>query len=116
MLWVPVWSAASHLCTCPGVVAADALQVLLKYNMQRGVVVIPKATQRAHLEENSKGMFEWRLTNEQKVGAADWQECIDCVKLQFGSCSFCGHKLLFRKPFVAVCLADLAGHIVHPNR
>eukprot|EP00878_Enallax_costatus_P042491 GHUV01049870.1.p1 GENE.GHUV01049870.1~~GHUV01049870.1.p1 ORF type:complete len:360 (+),score=108.37 GHUV01049870.1:232-1311(+) len=42
-------------------------QVLLKYNMQRGVVVIPKATSREHLAENFVGMFDWRLSNQQKV-------------------------------------------------
>lgn len=45
------------------------LQVLLKYNMQRGVVVIPKATSHKHLAENFVGMFDWRLSNQQKVGA-----------------------------------------------
>lgn len=42
-------------------------QVLLKWNMQRGVPVIPKATSRDHLAENFVGMSDWRLTNEQKV-------------------------------------------------
>jgi hypothetical protein len=44
-----------------------ASQVLLKYNLQRGVPVIPKATSRDHLAENLAGMFSWRLTNHQKV-------------------------------------------------
>jgi diketogulonate reductase-like aldo/keto reductase len=43
------------------------LQVLLKWNMQRGVPVIPKATSRDHLAENFVDMFNWRLTNQQKV-------------------------------------------------
>lgn len=42
-------------------------QVLLKWSMQRGVPVIPKATSREHLAENFADMFNWRLTNEQKV-------------------------------------------------
>eukprot|EP00879_Flechtneria_rotunda_P030345 GHRR01032968.1.p1 GENE.GHRR01032968.1~~GHRR01032968.1.p1 ORF type:complete len:299 (+),score=105.12 GHRR01032968.1:711-1607(+) len=44
-----------------------ANQVLLKYNLQRGVVVIPKATSQKHLEENFRDMFNWKLTNQQKV-------------------------------------------------
>lgn len=35
--------------------------------MQRGVVVIPKAGSTEHLQENFKGMFDWRLSNQQKV-------------------------------------------------
>lgn len=45
-------------------------QVLLKWNLQRGVVVIPKASSEGHLRENLEGMFKWKLTNEQKVGVA----------------------------------------------
>jgi diketogulonate reductase-like aldo/keto reductase len=43
------------------------LQVLLKYNMQRGVVVIPKASSPEHLAANLQDMFSWRLNNQQKV-------------------------------------------------
>jgi diketogulonate reductase-like aldo/keto reductase len=43
------------------------LQVLLKWNTQRGVPVIPKATSREHLAENFVGMTDWRLSNAQKV-------------------------------------------------
>lgn len=41
-------------------------QVLLKWNVQRGVAVIPKATGEAHLRENIEGMFDWKLTWDQK--------------------------------------------------
>lgn len=41
-------------------------QVLLKWNVQRGVPVIPKATSPSHLSENFQGMFEWKLTWDQK--------------------------------------------------
>eukprot|EP00882_Tetradesmus_deserticola_P031411 GHRQ01035517.1.p2 GENE.GHRQ01035517.1~~GHRQ01035517.1.p2 ORF type:complete len:106 (-),score=34.13 GHRQ01035517.1:53-370(-) len=52
----------------PASVASLALsQVLLKYNMQRGVVVIPKASSPEHLAENLRDMFSWRLNNQQKV-------------------------------------------------
>jgi diketogulonate reductase-like aldo/keto reductase len=47
-----------------------SLQVLLKYNMQRGVAVIPKATCEQHLAENITDMFNWRLSNQQKVRQA----------------------------------------------
>lgn len=43
------------------------LQVLLKYNMQRGVPVLAKASSPAHLAENLTGMFDWKLTNDQKA-------------------------------------------------
>ena len=43
------------------------MQVLLKWNTQRGVPVIPKASSPAHMISNLKGLFEWRLTYEQKV-------------------------------------------------
>lgn len=42
-------------------------QVLLKWNTQRGVPVIPKATSREHLAENFVGMTDWRLSNAQKA-------------------------------------------------
>lgn len=44
-------------------------QVLLKWNVQRGVGVIPKASSEARLRENSEGLFTWRLTWDQKVWA-----------------------------------------------
>ena len=47
----------------------SAAQVLLKWNLQRGVAVIPKASSEAHLRENLAGCFEWRLSNEHKVQA-----------------------------------------------
>lgn len=43
-------------------------QVLLKWNVQRGVPVIPKAGSEPHLAENIQGLFTWRLTWDQKVG------------------------------------------------
>ena len=42
-------------------------QVLLKWNIQRGVVVIPKASSEAHLKENISGCFDWKLSNDHKV-------------------------------------------------
>ena len=54
-------------------------QVLLKWNLQRGVVVIPKASSEGHLRENLEGMFKWKLTNEQKVGVAGEGERERCV-------------------------------------
>ena len=44
------------------------LQVLLKWNVQRGVAVVPKSGSEAHLRENIEGLFSWRLTWDQKVG------------------------------------------------
>lgn len=42
-------------------------QVLLKWNVQRGVAVIPKAGSEPHLAENIEGLFGWRLTWDQKA-------------------------------------------------
>jgi diketogulonate reductase-like aldo/keto reductase len=56
------------------------LQVLLKYNMQRGVVVIPKASSPEHLAANLQDMFSWRLNNQQKVRTA--AACFRCLKQQ----------------------------------
>lgn len=42
--------------------------MLLKWNVQRGVAVIPKAGSEPHLAENIEGLFGWRLTWDQKVG------------------------------------------------
>ncbi|PRW21059.1 Alcohol dehydrogenase [NADP(+)] [Chlorella sorokiniana] len=42
-------------------------QVLLKWNVQRGVPVIPKAGSEPHLAENIEGLFTWRLTWDQKA-------------------------------------------------
>lgn len=42
-------------------------QVLLKWNAQRGVPVIPKAASRGHQADNLEGMFAWRLGGEHKA-------------------------------------------------
>ena len=42
-------------------------QVILKWNMQRGIAVIPKASSESHLRENIDGCFDWKLSNEHKV-------------------------------------------------
>lgn len=42
-------------------------QVLLRWNVQRGVPVIPKAGSEPHLRSNIEGLFGWRLTQEQQV-------------------------------------------------
>lgn len=40
---------------------------MLKWNAQRGVVVIPKAQIPAHFKANFEGFWDWSLTEEQKV-------------------------------------------------
>lgn len=42
-------------------------QVLLRWNVQRGVPVIPKTTNAARLEENIQGLFEWALDHKSKA-------------------------------------------------
>lgn len=51
-------------------------QVLLKWNVQRGVPVLPKASSRPHLEENLTGLFTWRLSYQQKAKL----DALDCGK------------------------------------
>ena len=42
-------------------------QVLLRWNVQRGVAVIPKASSPEHMADNIDGLFDWRLSYDQKV-------------------------------------------------
>lgn len=49
-------------------------QVLLKWNVQRGVPVIPKAGSEPHLRENIEGLFAWRLSWDQKAKL----DALDC--------------------------------------
>jgi len=51
-------------------------QVLLRYNMQRGVAVIPKASSEAHLAANIAHAFDWRLSNADKAAL----DALDCGK------------------------------------
>lgn len=44
-------------------------QVLLRWNVQRGVPVIPRSNTPANIEGNAKGLFDWALTESQKVRA-----------------------------------------------
>ena len=50
------------------------VQMLLRWNLQRGVAVIPMADNEAHLRANREGMFDWQLTEDQ-VQALDSLEC-----------------------------------------
>jgi len=43
-------------------------QVLIKWSIQRGVPALVKTERLERVEENFVGMFDWKLTNEQKVG------------------------------------------------
>ncbi|GFH16935.1 aldo_ket_red domain-containing protein [Haematococcus lacustris] len=52
----------------------SSAQVLLKWNMQRGVPVIPKASSPAHLQDNVRDIFSWSLTSQQKA-MLDALEC-----------------------------------------
>ncbi|GAX80958.1 hypothetical protein CEUSTIGMA_g8393.t1 [Chlamydomonas eustigma] len=49
-------------------------QVILKWNLQRGIAVIPKASSEAHLRENLEGCFVWRLSNDHKA-LLDTMDC-----------------------------------------
>lgn len=47
--------------------------MLLRWNVQRGVAVLPKASSQSHMVDNIEGLFEWRLTYDQKVSGKDSQ-------------------------------------------
>lgn len=51
-------------------------QVLLKWNIQRGVPVIPKASSPAHQADNFTGIYDWRLGSEHKA----LLDTLDCGK------------------------------------
>jgi len=42
-------------------------QVLLRWNIQRGVPVIPRSNTAANIRANAEGLFDWRLSEAQKV-------------------------------------------------
>ena len=73
----PLGHSQSDLLQHPAVLAVAAekgrtpAQVLLRWNTQRGVAVVPKAGSEGHVRENIEGMFTWRLTWDQKVGWSD---------------------------------------------
>jgi diketogulonate reductase-like aldo/keto reductase len=48
--------------------------VLLKWNLQRGVPVVAKASSEAHMRANLEGMTSWKLSNQAKV-ELDTLEC-----------------------------------------
>ncbi|KAI7845228.1 hypothetical protein COHA_001272 [Chlorella ohadii] len=47
--------------------AKSPAQVLLRWNVQRGVPVIPKAGSEPHLRSNIEGLFGWELTPDQQA-------------------------------------------------
>jgi diketogulonate reductase-like aldo/keto reductase len=71
------WQLVSRLDDAPGTTESNrnqtntnqpnSNQVLLRYNMQRGVPVIPKASSQPHLAENIAHAFDWRLSNADKA-------------------------------------------------
>ncbi len=63
-------------------------KVLLRWNMQRGVPVIPKASSAEHLRENIEGAFSWHLTAAQKVRARRraWA-CWECRRPRVCACT-----------------------------
>ena len=50
--------------------------MLLRWNVQRGVAVIPKASSEPHLRDNIEGLFTWRLSPAQKAAL----DALDCGK------------------------------------
>ena len=45
------------------------LQVLLQWNIQRGVPVIPRSTSEKNIRGNIEGAFAWELSESQKARA-----------------------------------------------
>jgi diketogulonate reductase-like aldo/keto reductase len=63
-LQYPCLPTSLHDRTCTSM---HLLQVLLRWNVQRGVAVLPKASSQSHVVDNIRGLLEWSLTYEQKV-------------------------------------------------
>ena len=42
-------------------------QVCLRWNIDRGVAVIPESGSQQHIEENIAGIYDWKLPAELKV-------------------------------------------------
>ncbi len=62
--------------------------MLIKWNIQRGVPVIAKTSSAERLKENLEGMYDWKLTYEQKatLDALDsGTRFIDFDRKQWGS-------------------------------
>lgn len=49
------------------IAARGGRQVLLRWNIQRGVPVIPRSNTPANIRANAEGLFDWRLSEAQKV-------------------------------------------------
>eukprot|EP00955_Chlamydomonas_euryale_P018386 195529-Chlamydomonas_euryale.AAC.1 len=60
-----------HICAFPHF---HTVQVVLKWNTQRGVPLAAKASSEAHQRENFEGFFEWKLTNAQKARLDEMDE------------------------------------------
>ena len=43
------------------------MQVVLKWNIQRGVAVIPRSETPENIRSNIEGMFDWNLPHDVKV-------------------------------------------------
>lgn len=64
-------------------------QVLLKWNTQRGVVVIPRSTNEGRMRENIEGMSTWKFTNAQKVSGHITCVCVCVVCVCVWVCVMC---------------------------
>ena len=57
--------------------------MLLRWNVQRGVAVIPRSQTQQNIESNISGLFTWELTPLQKVlSSADVTHEKECPPLQ----------------------------------
>ena len=57
-----LWQSSAFCCV--------SVQVLLKWNTQRGVPVIPRSQSEKNIRGNIKDAFTWELTPDQKVSRA----------------------------------------------
>ena len=54
------------------------VQVCLKWNVQRGVAVIPRSQSPKNIKANIEGMFDWILPRDAKVSPAGFT-CLMCI-------------------------------------
>ena len=82
------------------------MQVLLKWNVQRGVPVMPKASSRQHLVANLEGMFSWRLSYEQKVqGLCNVEDLAVMYRMMICCAELCCAVLCTQKGHGVPCCA-----------
>ena len=56
-----------------------SMQVCLKWNVQRGVIVIPRSQNPKNIKANVQGIFDWVLPREAKVPQPQLHRCMQYI-------------------------------------